>query len=540
MISSSTKLSFKAWLAPLAALALLTIYFGAERFTLGEIGYPLDDTYIHLQFARSLAAGHGMSYNPGELSTGSTSPLWTALLSLGFLVPGFELLWPKLLGTLGLITTVWGSRRLLQALGAEPLYQQSGALLVAATPWLLWSALSGMEILLFTSLILWTLVWVAEEDAGHGAPLLAALAALARPEGLLLLALVLLARQLEPVAATGAGTDGTAGADGTPPGLRLKRHGGFWQASLPAALLVLPPLAVNAWISGSIWPSTLAAKTVPDGDWLPDARYLRTALTVLWDGQGLLLLLAGAGALLLLKRLRPSSLLPALFCFGLPLAYSLIASEQAPAPVGNFGRYLFPLLPLVVVLALLGLENGLSPLRRGLALGRFKVPVVGILLVALVLMQGFLAVQGVARYAQTLKNVADSDVAAARFLATRLPAEASIAAQDIGALKFFLPNSILDLTGIVTPKILPTLRAQDGVYWEERLHHYLAAEKADLVVVFSASYPALTSGRIAGYQRLASFKVERNVTMAGDELVILQTPWCRFPVAAGSPPSSPF
>ena len=64
----------------------------------GGGGFPLDDSWIHLAFARNLAAGHGLSLNPGELVTGSTAPLWTALLSLVLLLPGSPVLWVKLFG----------------------------------------------------------------------------------------------------------------------------------------------------------------------------------------------------------------------------------------------------------------------------------------------------------------------------------------------------------------------------------------------------------------------------------------------------------
>src|SRR5687768_397605 len=85
------------------ALALLPClgYLGAELYLLdGRLGLPLDDSFIHLQFARNLAAGDGLAYNPGERVTGSTAPLWTALLSLGFLLPGEPLAWAKVTGVL--------------------------------------------------------------------------------------------------------------------------------------------------------------------------------------------------------------------------------------------------------------------------------------------------------------------------------------------------------------------------------------------------------------------------------------------------------
>ncbi|MEO1368127.1 MAG: hypothetical protein AAFX50_13215, partial [Acidobacteriota bacterium] len=68
----------------------------------------------------------------------------------------------------------------------------------------------------------------------------------------------------------------------------------------------------------------------------------------------------------------------------------------------------------------------------------------------------------------------------------------------------------------------------DGVYWEERLARHLAERRPDYLVVFSKSYPMLSSPQ--GFERVISFTVENNVTMAGDELVVLETPWCDRPL----------
>ena len=66
--------------------------------TYGVRGYVIDDTFIHLQYAKNLKQGFGLVFNPGEPVAGTTSPMWSVLL--GWLPSfGIELvLWSKLLG----------------------------------------------------------------------------------------------------------------------------------------------------------------------------------------------------------------------------------------------------------------------------------------------------------------------------------------------------------------------------------------------------------------------------------------------------------
>src|SRR3954447_20100312 len=85
-------------LLALAGLVACLRYLLAEIARLqGGLGFPLDDSWIPLQSARNLPRGLGLSYNPGHLVTGSTAPLWTALLSILFLLPGSVIAWTKAL-----------------------------------------------------------------------------------------------------------------------------------------------------------------------------------------------------------------------------------------------------------------------------------------------------------------------------------------------------------------------------------------------------------------------------------------------------------
>ena len=72
---SSTRTSWRAIVlfvvASISILAALTL-FGT---------FTGDDTYIHLVFARSIAAGQGFAFNPQEPTYGASSPLWVGLLA---------------------------------------------------------------------------------------------------------------------------------------------------------------------------------------------------------------------------------------------------------------------------------------------------------------------------------------------------------------------------------------------------------------------------------------------------------------------------
>ena len=506
----------------IAGLACLA-YLGSELYLLsGRLAFPLDDSWIHLRFAQQLAAGAGLAYNPGgPWVPGSTAPLWTALLAPGFLLPALAVAWSKLLGCVFFLATVDATGRLAAVLGLGRGLQRLAAVLVAATHWLVWSALSGLEIGLFSTLSLWGIVLHLRERADPARPTLSlavlALACLARPEGYLLL-LLALADRLVP--------GGAAARD-----LRAALRG-----LLPAALILLPTLIFYRLTGGSFLPTTFAVKAGGGaasglGDLLPSGAYLRAVLDVVFRSQPLMLLLAGAGVLRLAEGLgngRRHGLLPALWPLGLALAYAVLAPAAGPVLVGNFGRYFFPVMPLVVVLGVLGLKRAARLLRP-------RAPALRWALVALLLApQLFGLYRGPLRYLQTVTNVEDSDVAAARWLAGRLPPEALLAVQDIGALKYFLPNPIVDLTGIVNPDLLPYLRGPGEVYWEERLLAYLEQRRPDYLVVFPRSYPMLTAGSAAGgpagFTEVRTFPVPRNVTMAGDEIAIFSTPWTRHPL----------
>lgn len=186
------------WELLLAALALLqAVALAVVSFMLADRHFmlPLDDSYIHLQYARMMAAGQPLVYTTGMTSSGGmTSPLYVMLLT--------PALWIGLGGVKGaaaafaLGTVVWMAIPIvvgrLAGLLAGPLAGRIAGLLVLANGHLLWNALSGMETGVYTLLILgavWGIAcWLREElPAGRTLAIgCLAMLPLIRPEGLYL------------------------------------------------------------------------------------------------------------------------------------------------------------------------------------------------------------------------------------------------------------------------------------------------------------------------------------------------------------------
>lgn len=512
----------------LALVAVSGIGFAAiDGYLAGRPAFPLDDAWIHLQFATRLAAGDGLAYNGERWVTGSTAPLWSALLSVGGLLPGgLILLWSELLGALAFAGAVLGASRLSSELmpGRSTRLAGATAFLVATTPWLLWSAAAGMEITTFTCLALWGMAWHvrelrAEETAGAGsalprsAPLLAA-AALARPEGALLLALALAERWWRTLSRRSG---------------RPRLHSAT--AATALSLLVLTPTLLFYRIAGgSFLPTTFWAKAGGPLDPWPDTRYLRLVLDFFAQSQPVLTLLAAAGALLLLARQRgrlDRGVLPAVWLPAQALAYSLMTRPGTPPPMGNFGRYWFPLLPILVIMGLVAL----TPLARGLRGVRLWAAT--LLLVFAVQLPGLVAMP--VAYAHHVSDVEASDVAAAQWLSSRVDPRALLAVQDVGALAYFLPNPTLDLAGLTSPEIRPVLFGRPGEEpgdWPRRLYEHLQNAEVDYLVVFEGTYPQIV--RSSGFRQVHSLRNPDNRTMAGNVLLIVATPWCRYPLSASA------
>src|SRR3989442_14962791 len=136
-----------------AAVLPLGLYILREQALAGASGFPLDDSWIHLHFARNIAEGAGFAYNPGVPMAGSTAPLWTLLLAAGARVAGASLVMVKTLGVACALAAALVLRRAALAWGASPPAALVAAIALLWSGPVAWGALSGMEVTLAALLV---------------------------------------------------------------------------------------------------------------------------------------------------------------------------------------------------------------------------------------------------------------------------------------------------------------------------------------------------------------------------------------------------
>src|SRR5262245_33583102 len=137
----------------------------------GEWSAPLDDVFIHFDYARSTALGHPFEWVVGNgYSSGDTSLTYPFVLAFGWLL-GFReqslVLWAGVVAAVSVFATLLAARALFFHAGrtkpdADGWARLSSFLLppmllgVGALDWSFWS---GMEVALFVAL--WALALVA-------------------------------------------------------------------------------------------------------------------------------------------------------------------------------------------------------------------------------------------------------------------------------------------------------------------------------------------------------------------------------------------
>jgi hypothetical protein len=444
----------RLWVVLAAGIGLALFLGMAAR---NGLGFPLDDAWIHQTYARNLARNGRLEFTPGVSSAGSTAPLWSLLLAVGYLLRLPYLFWAYLLGGLCLVWLGWSGMQLWRALWPAQADRDwlAGVVLVLTWP-LLWAATSGMETLFFAAMGLQLVVWYAQLATSGVSPLwpvarlgfFAGLLILIRPDGLGLLLLVAVGLLLLPASFAG----------------RL-RQGGLFLAT--AVLPLLPYFLFNYWTSGTIWPNTLYAKQVEYAVALAQpfvGRFAQLLYLSLggsasgWRGMSSPHLLLLPGLLVAAWQAVKADWAQRRLLYLLPLLWAgghvFLYAWRLPVTFQH-GRYLMPIMPVWVIYGLAGwvlvLLYNSSESTRTLWLGQQVARLSFTFIVLFFLLQGALA------FATDVAIVEGEMVTVAEWLARNTPPGTLVASHDIGAIGYFAERPLLDLAGLISPEVIPLL-----------------------------------------------------------------------------------
>ena len=487
-------------LAPVLAGGLFLWYFaGVVRLDLtGGLGFTLDDGWIHLVFARNLVQFHTWGFNPGQASAGDTSILWVLLLAGGFFFTrhGPWISYGLSFMTLLIVSALLG--RLVVDFfpsdrpgGRNRFWRIAVLVIVVCCGNVIWYAFSGMETLLLLALGLGAICSAASDRRGLTA-ILTALAALTRPEGIIV-ALVIAVwdcgrgrggwRPYRPLPLWVYGLTGAAWGFMQNYGLQHHVSGRF----LPATLLgrswiigwpagpTVDPLSILknfSWLIG-VWGYRLLQFTF--GQAL--LRELGLPEEAAWVVAGLVGLLAAVGFIVYLARMRGVAVMFLLWSIGQVLAYAVILPTR-----GHAGRYQ----PMVVILAALCFGLGVYVLGdaaiRGVRRQAIKVLAGAVLAAAVAIVIGSVWLWR----AVVIQSIAHFDavhVRAACFLREHTDPQARIAAFDIGAMGYFAGREVIDVSGLLDP------RAGHALY-DGTMVNYLVEKRPDyLAMIFPYTDP---------------------------------------------------
>ncbi len=432
----------------LLALVVVAGYVVPEWVRGGELVLPLDDVYIHMQYAAQIARGEVYVYNPGlPPSSGATSLLYPYLLALGHVVGLRELAlgwWVLAIGTGALAVSCGFIARIAQKAGLG----RAGVVLLAASYGLTgpvgWHYSSGMETGLLIAFMLATLYGFVSRRFRFTI-LFAVLMAITRPEG------AILAVMTSGVLVLSA--------------WRTRGVSVLW-GLLPVAVLGVQP-TVNLLVTGSATAAGSSAKSILSmvpADPMVMARLIEGNFGRMWwefltgysGREGLYLpvgLLVGALAGVVLLVWRERRIWLVLLVVGWLGAGTAAVSTLDPA-FWHFKRYQMPFMALLFPLAAWGLVR----LPKWVSYGVLVLWVVSALVSSMAFFQP--------AYGLNVGYLREQQVPMARWLRENTPDDAVVAVHDVGLMRYLGERTTVDMVGLTTAGAAESWRNGPGALAE--------------------------------------------------------------------------
>jgi len=502
-----------------ALAALLAMVYAASEWLNGGFGFPSDAAWARAVFARNIASGQGLCFNPGVPVAGAAGPAWIAALATLGLLTGKYLVTAKLTGVVFVVLAAIVTWYITLDLLGDWRFAFVAALLVAASARLAAAGIGGSEATMAAFLVAAAIHWQAKGWEGTlfrrvVGTAAAALAALSRPELVVLLPLLLLDRWT--VTALQAGTE-------------AKRIGRALGRSLPelagAALILAPYVIYNSHTGGPLWQQPENALRVQPA-WV----WTQAVLAALWVDNPLLVCAAALGLPVALaaaarERSRHPSFALSLVPIVMLAVPGLIWTQARAESAAYAAAYLTP---LIAVLAACGLflahRAATKTLRPGVrAAGRIALGVsIAAVSLAMLVLAAVAHAESWQQHGVDVKKISNLQACLGQRAAERLPPDASIASREVGAIGFFSRRRMVDLGGTISQRGLAYL-SQPGSP-DTHLLEFLKKERPSHLAIRPGDFPDL-SQRGDMLTPFTTFLVTDPRTGGTTTMVLYETPW---------------
>lgn len=456
----SLKLNNKAKLIIIIALIILSIalpvYYVSYAYSVNhENGFPLDDPWIHLTFARNLVEYGSFSYYKNEIVTaGSTSPLYTLMLAAGFLVTKNEMILSYVLGILFFAISAFVFYKLSELLFTKEIWLAIAASLVFVLDrWMNFISVTGMETTLFILLLIAAFYFYRKRNAVLTG-LMLGLLFWTRPDSVAFIGAITAdyiifmyfkkkspkKNEIEPF-----------------------EKKDLIKAGIVFAVLLIAYFAMNLHLSGSLLPNTYEAKlTYYTPEFRSRTEFLKEEV---WDyfTESSYVLFIVPFIIAVIKILGDSFksryntfLLPVIFIF----AFIFIYWYKLPY-AHRFGRYLMPIIPFYILTFIYGSRVFFKYLY-GLFKDRNTVNGLNfIFLGAVIIYSASSCYENKNVYQDQTHHIAIRQVATAKWLKNNTPEGSIIATHDVGAIGYYSDRKIVDVAGLINPEFIKKLNTKD-------------------------------------------------------------------------------
>jgi tetratricopeptide (TPR) repeat protein len=431
--------------AGLLSLILAVFYVYSANSVNGGFGFPLDDPWIHLTFAKNLVDYHSFSYFRTEMATaGSTSPVYTLILAAGFFFSRNEMILSYVLGILFLIlSSVFFYRLSTLDFAKENYYAIIATAIFISDKWINFVSVSGMETTMFIFILIAAAYFYRQRNPVIFAVFFS-LIMWARPDGIAFIG----ALAVDYFIVTRLSKSDKE--------IRLFTKNDFIKIGITVAVFLLLYFAMNLALSGSLLPNTYNAKlTYYSPEFRSREEFFKNEV---WNyftagSYGIIMIGFMAGLVFAILGLFKKKYTPYLLYIMFVAALVFIYWYKLPY-AHRFGRYMMPIIPFFILVSSLGFRDLFNAAAK--YMNSAKIAYGGIFIILLVILGYSFRnyADNKSNYASECKYISDRQVAAAIWIKNNTSENDIIATHDVGAIGFYSDRKIVDVAGLVTPGLI--------------------------------------------------------------------------------------